>query len=143
MLLLSSGTVKRRLGRPERGGALYLVAELDPRFLNGGMTGGLLLFYDNPENRRPVNRYVISQLEGNLIFANLEDSDHAYFAFIITNLAMAERVVNLALAHGGVSAGRVDIVQDLTSLYGVYEEQLERLEHSPAYAPSVRLPRSR
>jgi hypothetical protein len=51
---------------------------------------------------------------------------------------MAQQIMNWALAQKGVSSGRVDIVQEIISLYSVYEEQLEKLQHSSMYVPGAR-----
>jgi DNA-binding Lrp family transcriptional regulator len=126
---LSVKTIKRRIIRLTEGDALYIVAELDPKFLSGGIVCGLLIFYDD---RRPDDlvEEIISYLGDKLMFANLDDLHHGYFAFVITNLAMAQQILDWALDRKGVSSGRIDIVQEVISLYSVYEEQLEKLQHS-------------
>jgi DNA-binding Lrp family transcriptional regulator len=131
---LSTKTVRRRVIRLTEGDALYLVAELDPKFLSGGIVCGLLISYDDPKHNH-VAEEIISYLGDQLMFANLDDPHHGYFAFIITNIAMAQQILNWALAQEGVSNGRIDIVQEVMSLYGVYEEQLEKLQHSSAFVP--------
>ncbi|MDA4130184.1 MAG: AsnC family transcriptional regulator [Thaumarchaeota archaeon] len=125
---LSVKTIKRRIIRLTEGDALYIVAELDPKFLSGGIVCGLLIFYDDPRPDDLVED-IISYLGDKLMFANLDDLHHGYFAFIITNLAMAQQVLDWALDRTGVSSGRIDIVQEVISLYSVYEEQLEKLQH--------------
>jgi len=130
---LSVKTVKRRITRLTEGEALYIIAELDPKFLSGGIVCGLLIFYDDLKPNHMVED-IVSYLGDRLIFANLDDPHHGYFAFIITNLAMAQEILDWALAQKGVSSGRIDIVQEVISLYSVYEEQLEKLRRSLAYA---------
>jgi DNA-binding Lrp family transcriptional regulator len=135
---LSSRTVKRRIARLAEGEAIYMVAELDPKFLSGGIVCGLLVFYVDSRDKYSAEKEIVPYLGDRLIFANLEDLHHGYFAFIITNLAMAQQILNWALARNGVSKGRLDIVQEVISLYGVYDEQLEKLQNSSAYAPHAR-----
>jgi len=139
---LSTKTVKRRIIRLSEGDALYLVAELDPKFLSEGIACGLLVFYDDPKRKYLVDE-IVSYLGDQLIFANLDDIHHGYFALIITNLAMAQQILNWALAQKGVSSGRIDIVQEIISLYSVYEEQLEKLRHSFAYVPHTKTLRTK
>jgi len=139
---LSSKTVKRRIIRLSEGDALYLLAELDPKFLSGGIACGLLIFYDDLRPKFLVEE-IVTYLGDQLIFANLDDLRHGYFALIITNLAMAQQILNWALAQKGVSSGRVDIVQEIISLYSVYEEQLEKLQFSSTHLPHLRTPRSK
>jgi len=141
-LELSTKTVKRRITRLSEGDALYLVAELDPKFLSGGIACGLLVFYDDPKRKYLVEE-IVSYLGDQLIFANLDDPHHGYFALIITNLASAQQILNWALAQKGVSSGRIDIVQEIISLYSVYEEQLEKFQHSSAYAPHTKTLRTK
>jgi len=140
---LSSRTVKRRVSRLAEGEAIYMIAELDPKFLSGGIVCGLLVFYDDSRGKYLVEKEIVPYLGDQLIFANLEDFHHGYFAFIITSLAKAQQILNWALARKGVSSGRLDIVQEVISLYGVYEDQLEKLQHSSAYAPHARTPRTK
>jgi hypothetical protein len=97
-----------------------------------------LVFYNDSKDKYLVDREIVPYLGDQLIFANLEDLHHGYFAFIITNLAMARQILNWALARKGVSNGRLDIVQEVISLYGVYDEQLEKLQHSSSYEPHAR-----
>lgn len=140
---LSGRTVKRRIIRLTEGEALYLVADLDPKFLSGGIVCGLLVFYDDSKDKYLVEGEIVPYLGDRLIFANLDDLHHGYFAFIITNLAMAQQILNWALALKGVSNGRLDIVQEVISLYGVYDEQLEKLQRSSAYVPYKRTLRTK
>ncbi|MFI5420583.1 MAG: AsnC family transcriptional regulator [Nitrososphaerales archaeon] len=125
---LSTKTVKRRVARLTDGDALYLLAELDPKFMSGGIVCGLLIFYGDAKPNYLADD-IVSYIGDKLIFANLEDAGHGYFAFIITNVVMAQQILTWAVAQKGVSRGRIDIVQDVISLYSVYEEQLEKLRN--------------
>jgi len=131
---LSSRTVKRRIARLAEGNALYLVAELNPKFLSGGIVCGLLVFHDERGNKSAAERNIVSHLGDQLLFADLDNPHHGYFALIIENIALAEPILNWALAQAGVSNGRIDVVQEVISLYGVYEEQLEKLERNVTQA---------
>jgi len=136
-LELSAKTVKRRITRLIEGDALYLVADLNPRYLSGGIACGLLVFYNDPKPRF-LEEEILTYLGDQLIFANLDDPGHGYFAVIITNLATADQILKWALAQKGVSKGRVDIVQEIISQYSVYEEQLEKLQRISAHEPRAR-----
>ncbi len=139
---LSSRTVKRRIRRLAEGKALYLIAELNPRFLSGGIVCGLLVSHDESGSKSLSERRIVSHLGDQLLFADLDDPRHGYFALIIENVASAQDILNWALTQEGVSEGRIDIVQEVISLYGVYEEQLEKLERGPSYLPNTRPPRA-
>ena len=129
---LSVKTIKRRLTRLAEGDALYIIAELDPKFLSGGIVCGLLVFY-NGSGPSDLVEEIVSFLGDKLIFANSDDPHHGYFAFIITNLVSAQQTLDWALGHKGISSGRIDIVQEVISLYSVYEEQLQKVHLSPAF----------
>ena len=135
---LSSRTVKRRIRRLAEGKALYLIAELNPRFLSGGIVCGLLVFHDESGSKSLSERRIVSHLGDQLLFADLDDPRHGYFALIIENVATAQDILNWALTQEGVSEGRIDIVQEVISVYSVYEEQLEKLQRGPSSLPNMR-----
>lgn len=135
---LSSRTVKRRIRRLAEGKALYLIAELNPRFLSGGIVCGLLVSHDESGSKSLSERKILSHLGDQLLFADLDDPHHGYFALIIENVATAQETLNWALAQEGVSEARIDIVQEVISLYGVYEDQLDKLQQGPSYLPNTR-----
>ena len=125
---LSAKTVKRRITRQSESEALYVVGELDPRFTGGGTTCSLLVFYDRPEHRYRVSQEILSLLRDRLLFAELDDTRHAYFALVIEHIARAKEILNQVLAISGVAKGQMYLVQEIFNYYGVYDEQLDKLE---------------
>ena len=127
-LALSSRTVKRRIARLVEGGALYLVAELNPKFLSGAIVCGLLVFHDERGCKPASDRKILDHLGDRLLFGDIDNLRHSYLALILENLSKAEPILAWTLAQDGVSKGRIDIVQEVISQYAVYEEQLDKLE---------------
>jgi len=125
---ISSRTVKRRIRRLVDGNAIYLIAELNPRYLSGGIVCGLLVSHEVSDNKAESEGKIGLHLEDGLLFASLDDPHRGYFAFITENVASVQEVLDWTLAQEGVSEARIDIVQEVISLYGVYEEQLEMLQ---------------
>ena len=130
-LHLSPRTIKRRVGKLSDEEALYLVGELQPKFLTGGIIGGLLLFYNNSEQRNKANDILLDFIGDQLLFSDLDDTQHAYFAIMITNIARAKEILRWALQVPGIASGRVDLVEEIIYRYDVFEEQLEKLERNP------------
>lgn len=129
---LSARTIKRRITKLSDEEALYLVGELDPRFVSGGIISGLLVFYSDPERRHQANDELLSYIGDKLIFANLDDTQHGYFAIMIPNITQAKEILRRALGVAGISNGRIDLVEEIEYHYEVYEEQLEKLERNLA-----------
>lgn len=129
---LSARTVKRRVTKLSQEEALYMVGELDPRHMGGGTTCSLLVFYDSPEHRYRVSQEILSLLGDSLLFAELDDAHHAYFALVVEHIVEAKEILKQALAVPGVARGRMDLLQEIFNFYGVYEEQLEKLQRTIA-----------
>lgn len=127
-LSLSPRTIKRRISKLSDEEALYLVAEMKPKFVKGGITSGLLVFYSNPELRARANDGLLSYIGDRLLFANLDDTQHGYFAIMITNIAQANEILRRGLEVPGIANGRIDLVEEIFYHYDVYGEQLEKLE---------------
>ena len=132
----SARTVKRRIRRLLGGEAIYLVAELNPKFLTGGIVAGLLVSYDAPARKASAEPEVLAHLDDRLLFAHLDNPLQGYFAIFLTSIGKARETFREVLGIPGVRKGRLDLVQEVTSLYSVYEEQLERLRPRPRSRPS-------
>lgn len=132
----SARTIKRRIARLSREGAIYLVVEADPKNLIGGIVGSLLVTYEGPTEKRDSGQNVCSRVEGHLFFANRDSPSHDYFALVLTSVAQSRDVLREVLAIPGVATARLDLVAEVFSEYAVFAEQLERLRHSQHFRPS-------
>lgn len=130
-LSLSPRTIKRRITKLSDEEALYLVGEMQPKFATGYIVISLLLFYETPEKRQLANENLLNYIGDRLLFANLDDSKHGYFALVITNIAQAKEILRWAFKVPGISGGRVDLTEDIIYRYEVYEQQLVKLERNP------------
>jgi DNA-binding Lrp family transcriptional regulator len=135
---LSAKTIHRRLRKLIEGDALYQVAELSPKSLSGSIVCGLLVFYKDPGAAYQTRRTIHSRIGEQLIFANTDDPGHGYYAVVLANIASVGELLEWVSQLPNVKGARIDIVQDVISVYSVYEEQLERLLVSRHYAPAVR-----
>lgn len=133
---LSAKTVKRRILRLCDGGAIYLVAELDPKFLTGGIVGSLLVTYEDAEQKRATSGRIHSLVSDRLMFADLDAPRRDLFALVLTGVTQSRDILDAVQKSKGVVDARLDLVAEVTSLYGVFGEQLERLSKSRHFQSS-------
>lgn len=128
-LSLSTKTVKRRIETLTDSYAVFLVASPNLRALEGGVMCSLLIFYegDKPDSRRRVERELLSQLRNELLYAELDDTQHAYFSFLITNVTRVEEITRWAEKLEGVASCRVDMMQEILTFRETLDEQVDRL----------------
>lgn len=134
---ISAKTVKRRIRRLCDGDAIYLVAELDPKFLTGGIVGSLLVTYEGRERKRVASSRILSLVTDRLMFADLEAPQRDLFALVLTGVTMSRDILDAVLQSEGVADARLDLVAEVTSLYGVFGEQLEKLSRSRYFKAPV------
>lgn len=128
-------TVKRRVHRLSDGGAIYLVAELDPKFLIGGIVGSLLVSYEASAAKGVADAQVLSRVADRLMFASLDASHHSYFALVLSGVAQSRDILAEVRRIPGVVAARLDLVAEVFSQYDVYVEQVDRLQKSRRLRP--------
>ena len=126
-LKLSSKTVKKRIARLSSEGAIFLLADMSPKAIEGRIVCGLLIFYDKPETRDRVNQVVVEKIGDQILFTETDAKDHGYFGLVITNVSKANELLDWTKGLSGVVDGRIDLVQDIISIYGLYDEQIDRL----------------
>ena len=126
---LSSKTVKRRIEMLTDAHAIFLVASPNLKALEGGIMCSLLVFYKNnkPDSRDRVQREVLNQLASELIYAELDDSQHAYFSFLITNVARTEELVRWTEKLEGVASCRIDMMHEILTFRETLDEQVDKL----------------
>ena len=76
----SSITIKRRLAKMNQSGAFYPMVDIDPKAVEGGMLGHLVVFYDLPDSRHRVNERISQYLGDQIAFADTYDAAHGFFA---------------------------------------------------------------
>lgn len=133
-------TVKRRVRRLSDGGAIYLVAELDPKFLVGGIVGSLLVSYEASVEKGTADGQILSRVADRLLFASLDAPRHSYFALVLSGVAQSRDLLAEVRRTAGVAASRLDLVAEVFSQYEVYAEQVERLRKSRQFRPHSRPP---
>lgn len=91
------------------------------------VTIGLLVSYDNKENREVLDPRIIAHLEESLIVAEFGDKEPSFFVLVIRNISKAEELMHWIEEQKGVEKVRLDILQDLIELYDSYYSLVDRL----------------
>ena len=126
-------TVRRRVDRLSRAQAIYLVAELDPKFLVGGIVGSLLVSYQPSADKVKVDALLLEQIADQLMFAELDAPHHSSFALALSGVAQSRDLLAGVVRIPGVATARLDLVAEVFSRYEVYAEQLARIRRSPHF----------
>ena len=77
---LSTKTVKSRIQRLVEDGAIYLLVSVNLESFEGFVPADLNIVYESPEYRDKVIDLVRERLGDTLVFADIEDKQHGYFA---------------------------------------------------------------
>lgn len=126
-LKLSTRSVQRRISRLSRENAIFLLADMSPRSVEGRVVCGLLVFYAEGDNRYIVSGEIIEKIGDQMLFSETDSKDHAYFSLVAKNVAQANELLDWTRGRSGVRDARLDLVQDIISVYGLYDEQIEKL----------------
>jgi DNA-binding Lrp family transcriptional regulator len=125
-LELSSITIKRRMARMNGAGALYLMVDINPKAVEGSLLAHLVVFYDVPDARAKVNRIVTKYLGDQMAFADLDDTEHGFFALMVSNISKIQEILDWVNRQDGVKNARLDILQDMVTFPWVHESHLQR-----------------
>lgn len=121
---LSTKTVKKRIDLMVHEGAIYLLTSVNLGSFEGFVPADLVIFYQAPEFRDKVVEAVRDFLEEMLVFADVEDEQHGYFALAVPNIARIREIQNWAQRSDGVGSVHVEILHDILSLRRFYDEQV-------------------
>jgi DNA-binding Lrp family transcriptional regulator len=121
---LSTKTVKKRIGMMVEEGAIYLLASVNLRSFEGYVPADLTVFYKSPEFRDKVVNAARDFLGEMLVFADVEDKHHGYFALAVPTIARIREIQGWAQKCDGVGNAHVEILQDILSLRRFYDEQV-------------------
>lgn len=132
---VSAITVKRRVARMNRSKALYLLADIDPKAAEGNLLAHLIVFYDTPGLRFDVNRRISSQLGKEVAFAELDDTNHGFFALMLTNISRVREILSWVERQEGVKSARLDILHDMITFPQTHESLARRGLRESAHLP--------
>lgn len=124
-LRLSGKTVKRRIARMSQSGAIYLLAKIDPAAVEGNLLVDLAVFYESKESRDILTPSLLNYLKDEMAFSDVEDSEHGYFALMLNGVRRLEEIRSWMEEQSGVKVFRLDVLEDMISLYEPYANQIE------------------
>ena len=107
-------------------GALYMLVDLEPRAVEGNLLGHLVVFYDTPGSRYEINERISEYLGDQVAFADLDDSEHGFFALMISNISKIQEILGWVKQQRGVKSARFDILQGMTTFPLVHESHIRK-----------------
>lgn len=122
----SVARVKRRMDRMNETGALYILADVNPKLQEGTLMVGLAVFFEDGKRKDQVNQTIIEHLGDQLAFDDTDDGLHSYFGVVLTNVLKMQEISGWVRALSGVREVRAAVLQDSISLESVYDEYAER-----------------
>lgn len=130
-LKTSSKTVKRRVEALAKGGAVYLLADVNMRAVEGIILADLFIFYENRSNINSAvkdkTRLQISEyLEDQLVFFDpnfAPDMDH--FGLILSSISKSQEIQKWAGGREGVKQSDISILLDVIPRLKLYKELVE------------------
>ncbi|MDQ3967062.1 MAG: AsnC family transcriptional regulator [Thermoproteota archaeon] len=130
-LKISSKTVKRRVEALAKGAAVYLLADVNMRAVEGIIPADLLIFYENRSNinsavkdktRLQIAEYLGDQL---LFFDPNFAPDIDHFALILSSISKSQEIQKWAGRREGVKQSDISILLDVFPRLKLYEELIE------------------
>jgi DNA-binding Lrp family transcriptional regulator len=136
---LSTKTVKSRIQRLVEEGAIYLLVSVNLESIEGFVPADLNIVYESPEYRDKVIDLVREHLGDMLVFADIEDKQHGYFALVVPSIARIRAIENWTKTCKGVRNARVEVLHDILSVRRFYDEQVRKSIELPRVSPSLKI----
>jgi DNA-binding Lrp family transcriptional regulator len=130
-LKISSKTVKRRVEALEKGAAVYLLADVNMRAVEGIIPADLLIFYENRSNinsavkdktRLQIAEYLGDQL---VFFDPNFDPNIDHFALILSSISKSQEIQKWVSGREGVKQSDISILLDVIPRLKLYKELVE------------------
>ena len=130
-LKISSKTVKRRVEALAKGAAVYLLADVNMRAVEGIILADLFIFYENRSNinsavkdktRLQITEYLGEQL---VFFDPNFASDMDHFGLILSSISKSQEIQKWASGREGVKQSDISILLDVFPRLKLYEELVE------------------
>ena len=135
----STKTVKNRIQRLVEEGAIYLLVSLNPGSFEGFVPADLNVVYESPEYRDKVIVLVREYLGDMLVFADIEDKQHGYFALAVPTIARIRAIENWVKSCRGVRNARVEVLHEILSISRFYDEQVKKSTEPPRVSASLKV----
>ncbi len=127
---ISSRTVKRRLMRLVKAGAVWPIASLNVGALREGVYADLIAVFRDPVSRAKTEAEIRSIVDDYLIFHG-HYASLTYFDSILPSVPTARALLDRVTEMPGVAMARIDFIEDRIELYEVWEERLRRMMAHP------------
>ena len=130
-LKISSKTVKRRVEALAKGGAVYLLADVNMRAVEGIILADLLIFYENRSNinsavkdktRLQIAEYLGDQL---VFFDPNFDPNIDHFGLILSSISKSQEIQKWVSGREGVKQSDISILLDVIPRLKLYKELVE------------------
>ena len=130
-LKISSKTVKRRVEALEKGAAVYLLADVNMRAVEGIIPADLLIFYENRSNinsavkdktRLQIAEYLGDQL---VFFDPNFDPNIEHFGLILSSISKSQEIQKWVSGREGVKQSDISILLDVIPRLKLYKELVE------------------
>lgn len=127
---LSSRTVRRKLERLTRGAVLFALPVLDPKAVQGGMIANLVVTY-GAKHEQDLDQRIATTLDRHLwhVFKLMpfepDDTGCCSFDLAIQNAARAHEIHQWARGLPGVLEARVELFEDIDTLSGIFDAEIE------------------
>jgi len=130
-LKISSKTVKRRVEALAKGAAVYLLADVNMRAVEGIILADLFIFYENRSNinsavKDKTRLQITEYLGDQLVFFDpnfAPDMDH--FGLILSSISKSQEIQKWASGREGVKQSDISILLDVFPRLKLYEELVE------------------
>jgi DNA-binding Lrp family transcriptional regulator len=137
---LSTKTVKNRIQRLVGEGAIYLLVSVNLESFKGFVPADLNIVYENPEYRDEVVDMVKEFLGETLVFADIEDRQHGYFALALPRIARIRTIENWVKSCEGVRNARVEVLHEIMSIGRFYDEEVRKGAEPSRISASLKVP---
>jgi DNA-binding Lrp family transcriptional regulator len=124
-LRLSTRTVRRRMVRMVKGGAVFTFPSSNVDALREAIMVDLLVEYDSPGTRQHVDRKLLELLDPYYIFAGIWES-HSVYSMIIPSFPTSREILDAVRRVSGTKSARIELVEDRYEFYDRLNEVLER-----------------
>jgi DNA-binding Lrp family transcriptional regulator len=130
-LKISSKTVKRRVEALEKGAAVYLLADVNMRAVEGIIPADLIIFYENRSNtnsavKEKTRLQIAEYLGDQLVFFDpnfAPNIDH--FALILSSISKSQEIQKWVSGREGVKQSDMSILLDVFPRLKLYEGLVE------------------
>jgi DNA-binding Lrp family transcriptional regulator len=131
---LSSRTVHRRLRKLTRGNVIFFRPNIDFSLFEGSSCVDLFVSYTSSGFKHEVDRSIFAKYEDCILRAGWGSASHGYFEFVITNVHVAQEIVDWTRSLRGIREVKLNFKHDRLNFYeeALDEVMASKFNHPPA-----------